>query len=289
VGPAGRDAAALFRDIERIVTLTEATGWSVDRLAVEDALPDALQSVCRVEQPARDELVAWLDARIAAEGGDPEAAWRARGKRLAAIEALLELARVRLVLGHALEAAARDCPFWIEARPGFRSRQVSDDRWQLSFGGGGTGILAVSEGQADLKAGGAGRLLFGRQLGARWVVQAGLESGGSAAFPKNEAGDRGRLVLAFDSAVLTVVRHHFLNTYVEGEAGYLVRFTEDDRDLVNGFKLGAAIGGRAARRRWLLPGVAFGVSYERTLPSDGQGPALNQVKIGFRVAVDVDL
>ena len=56
-----------------------------------------------------------------------------------------------------------------------------------------------------------------------------------------------------------------------------------------GVKIGIAFGGRAARRNWFLPGAVFGISYERTLPNESQGEPLNLIKLGFRVAIDVDL
>ena len=80
--PPQADSAALHRDLERLVELADAEGWSIDRLEMEEALPSALESVCRTKASTRDALLAWLDARIAAKGGDVETAYQARGKDL---------------------------------------------------------------------------------------------------------------------------------------------------------------------------------------------------------------
>jgi hypothetical protein len=50
--------------------------------------------------------------------------------------------------------------------------------------------------------------------------------------------------------------------------------------------VGMAIGGRALRQRFLFPGVAFGMSYERTFVD---GVDLRMFKVGARVALDLDL
>jgi hypothetical protein len=289
--PPHSTTAALYRDLQRLVTLTEAGGWEIDRIEVEQLLPDALMSVCSVAPERRAELLAWIDARIEAGGGDVRALYVARGNKLDEVEDELELARVRMVLAASIEAADADCPFWIQHQEPFRGRQISDDRWQLSFGGGGKGIFTVQDGEVDLNFGGAGRLMFGRTFGDRWSVLAGIEGGASASFPRDEGdgGDRGSLVLGFDVAVPVVARYRLVNTYLEGEVGYLQHFTEDDRDGDPGIRVGFSFGGRAARRKAFLPGAVFGVSYERTFPDEDGEPALHLIKLGFRVAIDVDL
>ena len=44
-------------------------------------------------------------------------------------------------------------------------------------------------------------------------------------------------------------------------------------------------GGSAARRRWIFPGAALGISYERIV----EDKILHVVKVGFRVAFDIAL
>lgn len=286
--PPEKPTAALYRDLERLVTVEATSGWSIDRLEVEGLLPAALDSVCRVDAVDRASLLAWIDTEITRAGGPLEAAWRRAGKRMSKVARLQTLTRVRMVLDHAMTAAPADCPFWIEPEANFAGRQISDDRWQLSFGGGGKGIIVVQDGRTDLNAGGAGRALLGRTFGAHGGLYLGLEMGASASFPKDETGDRSGLVLGFDTVAPLVYRHRLVNTYFEVEAGWLGHVTEEDLQTVDhGVHVGLAFGGRATRTRFLFPGAAFGVSYERTWPDEG--PSLNMVKIGFRVAFDWDL
>lgn len=287
--PPDPGSAVLYRDLQRLVTVEAASGWKIDRLEVDSLLPEALMSVCRVPPAQRFALMRWLDDRITAGGGPVEDAFVRSGGDLDAIAQLLETTRVQLTLRRALEVADDDCPFWIVPRGDFRGRQISDDRWQLSFGGGGKGIFVYQDDQADVYFGGAGRALIGRNLGDRWALYAGAEGGASASFPKDEDGGRGALVLGLDLVVPAVVRYRLVNTYLEAEAGYLVRVTEDDiDDLENGIHIGVSVGGRANRQRWFFPGAALGISYERTFP-DGPDPRLQTIKIGFRVAIDMDL
>ena len=288
--PADRASASLYRDLERLVTLTEAAGWDIDRLELEALLPETLASVCRVDRARRAELLTWLDHEIVRRGGPVEDAWRRRGKRLSQVSDLLTLTRVRLTLDQAMTAADGDCPFWVEPDQDFAGRQISDGRWQVSFGGGGKAIGVRQGGRTDLNAGGAGRLLVGRVLGTRAALYTGLEIGPSASFPKDEAGMRSSLVIGVDVVAPVVYRHTFTNAFAEAEAGWLGASTEQDLgDLRHGIHLGAAVGARAARARWLFPGAALGASWERTFPREDQGEARTTIKIGLRVVFDLDL
>lgn len=286
--PPERPAAALYRDVERMVTIAETAGWGVHRLEVEGLLAEALGSVCLVEKAQREVTLAWVDARIVALGGPVEDAWRRAGKDLDAVDELLTLSRIRDVLAHAIAQADADCPFYVEPDPAFAGRQISDDRWQLTFGGGGKGIFVAQDGQYDLQAGGAGRMLIGRVYGSRHAMYLGGEAGASASFPRDETGDRSELIFAFDLVVPVVYRYSWVNTYAELEVGYLAHVTEEDlRRIDSGIHVGIAFGARATRTRFLFPGAAFGVQYERTFPDDS--PGLTMVKVGLRVAFDWDL
>jgi hypothetical protein len=282
-------SSVLYRDLQRLVTVEAAAGWKIDRLEVESILPEALMSVCQVPPANRFALMRWLDDRISAQGGPVEDAFVRTGGDLDAVADLLETTRIHLTLRRALDVAETDCPFWIVPTERFGGRQISDDRWQLSFGGGGKGIFVYQDEQADIYFGGAGRILVGRNLGDRWALYVGAEGGASASFPKDESGDRGALVLGLDLVIPAVVRYRMVNTYLELEAGYLARVTEDDLyDLEDGIHVGVAVGGRATRQRWFFPGAALAISYERTFP-DGGDLQLQTVKVGFRVAIDMDL
>lgn len=285
--PPERPAASLYRDLERVVTLAEATGWHIDRIEVEKLQSEALQSTCRVPEVDRARLVAWLDREIERAGGPVERAYQARGRDVDQVERLLTLTRIRLVLAGALATAAADCPFWIHADPEFPGRQISDDRWQLHASGGGKLMVARTAGENDLRFGGAGRLLLGRTIGSRSGLYSGLELGGRGSFPRNDEGERAGLVLGLDMVVPLVYRYTLVNSYVETEAGWFGTATEGEDGLDQGVHIGAAFGARANRARWVFPGGALGVSLERTFPSDG--PAVYLFKIGFRAALDLDL
>jgi hypothetical protein len=277
---------ALFRDLERQVTVTDATGWRVDRYEVEGLMNAAMESSCRVDALDRRGLLVWLDAEIRRMGGPADAAWRARGKDLSAVEDLLVMERVRKVLARA-EELSLDCPFWIEPDRPFRGRQISDQRWLLSFGGGGKGTISIKGDSKDLKFGGAGRLLLGRMFTDGHGLFTGLEAGASAAFPKNEMGERTALELGVDLVAPIVYRRTLVNAYWELEAGWLGRATERDwEDFDHGIHVGFAVGARGLRTRFVFPGAAVGVSWERTFLD---GADQTTIKIGARVAFDLEL
>ncbi|MGN6106036.1 MAG: hypothetical protein ACTHU0_13090 [Kofleriaceae bacterium] len=277
---------ALFRDLERQVTVAAATGWGVDKIEIEHVIESALDSACRVEPVARRALAAWIDDEIAQRGGPVEEAWRARGKRLGAVSDLLVLTRIQKLLARA-EELAEDCPFWLEQEDPFRGRQTSEHRWQLSFGGGGKGIVVSRADRVDLSFGGAGRLLFGRALGDGNSVLGGIEIGASASFPKDLTGERTGLVIGVDVVAPVVYRRTLTNAYFELEAGWLGRANEQDwRAIEHGMHVGFAVGARALRTRFVFPGAAFGVSWERTF---SEGDDITLLKVGARVAFDLDL
>ena len=281
-------AAALYRDIERLVGLRQAAGWEIDRIEIEGMLPKMLMSACQVEPARRTLLLDWLDARIAALGGPVARAYEERGRDLGQVKELLALTRIRLALARTMDAATTDCPFWLASRPGFRGRQISDDRWQLSASGGGKAVISLRGDTRDLQFGGAGRLMLGRNIGSRLAIYGGMELGGSAGFPRDEDGNRSNLVVVGDAVIPAIVRYRMVNTYLEVEAGYLGRGTEEDwTDVEHGLHLGISMGGRSSRVRWFFPNAVISVSYERTF-SAGQ-PALNMIKMGFRAGAELDL
>jgi len=277
---------ALFRDLERHVTVAAATGWGVDRYEIDEMMSSVLDSTCRVDALDRQGLLRWLDAEIRRLGGPVDEVWRRRGKDLAKVSDLLVLTRIRMVLARADELAL-DCPFWIEPERPFRGRQISEHRWQLSLGGGGKGMLIQEGDRFDLSFGGAGRLLFGRTFHRGDAVYLGAELGASAAFPKDETGERSSLQVGADLVVPVVYRRMLTSSYVEGEAGWLGRATEEDwSDVDHGVHVGLAFGARALRTRFVFPGAALGISWERTFTG---GEDRTTLKIGARVVFDLDL
>lgn len=286
--PEPRAQSALYRDLERMVNISAAAGWHIDRVEIDELMSDALQSVCRVPAADRRGLLAWIDAEIMDAGGPVEVAYRERGHELSKVKRLLELTRIKKLLARATVLADDDCPFWVEPSERFSGRQLLDDRWVLSFGGGGKGIVLISGDDVDLSAGGAGRLLLGRAFGPHWMISAGLEIGALASFPKDADGGRQNLVLGADLVAPAVVRYRLVNSYVEVQGGYLGQVREGSSAVTDGVNVGAAFGAQASRARWFLPGAAFGVSLERTFEDQVQ-PAQWAIKAGFRVAIDLTL
>jgi hypothetical protein len=285
--PADPETEPLFRDLERQVTVAEAAGWGADRLEIAGMTEASLQSVCRVDPLARQSLIAWLDTRIAELGGPVEVAWRDRGKKLGKVEDLLLYTRIRTLLVEVDGLAPHDCPFWLEPKHPFRGRQISDGRWQLSFGGGGKGIVTRQGDVNDLRFGGAGRLLLGRVLAGGDAIYAGGEVGANAGFPRDEFGNRSKLVIGVDVVAPVVYRRTGTNAYWEIEAGWLGHANEKDwSNFDHGIHIGFAIGARALRQRFVFPGAAVGISYERLFLD---GDDLRSVKVGARVAFDLDL
>ncbi len=286
--PAPRDPTerALYRDLERQVTVATATGWGVDRLEIDGMLETALDSVCRVDALGRRGVAQWIDDEIAKRGGPVEKVWRERGKKLSKVSELLVLHRVRMLLARADEMSL-DCPFWLEPEIPFRGRQISENRWQISLGGGGT-ASAIQQGEhQDISAGGAGRLLFGRMFSQGDGLYIGAELGGSAQFPKDESGERTSLELGIDLMTPIVYRRTLLNAYWEVEAGWLGHSTEKDWGAIDhGIHVGVAVGGRALRQRFVFPGAALALAWERLFVA---GDDLITLKLGARVQFDWDL
>ncbi len=284
--PAEPSQRALFRDLERQVTVTAATGWGIDRFEVEGLLNAAMDSACRVDALDRRALATWLDAEIRRLGGPVDIAWRARGKRLAAVSDLIVLDRIQRVLGRT-EELSLDCPFWLEPEHPFRGRQISDGRWLVSFGGGGKAILSVQGARTDAQFGGAGRLLLGRVFADGNALFAGVEIGASAAFPKNDLGQRTSLEVGGDVVTPVVYRRMLTNAFVEVEAGWLGRTSERNWGAFDhGIHAGFAVGARGLRTRFVFPGASIGLSWERTFLD---GDDATTIKVGARFVFDLEL
>ncbi len=284
--PVNPTERALFRDLERDVTVASTVGWGVDRIEIEKLLETALDSVCRVDPLARRQLATWIDGEIARLGGPVDVAWNKRGKKLSRVHDLVVMTRIQKLLARA-EASSTDCPFWVEPDSEFTGRQISQHRFQISFGGGGIGIAEQQGDRQDFSAGGAGRLMFGRMFDDGHGLYLGAELGASAGFPKDDTGMRTSLELALDAVGLVAYRHTFTNSYLEVEGGWLARSTERDwTSFDHGIHVGIALGARALRTRFLFPGAALGISWERLFVA---GDDLTMIKVGARVALDLDL
>lgn len=278
---------ALFRDLERLVTIAETPGWGVDKVEIEKLMNPALDSVCRVGALERRLLAGWIDSEINRTGGPVEVAYVRRGKKLKAVSDLLVLTRIKLVLARA-EEMSLDCPFWLEPERPFRGRQVSERAWVISLGGGGKAHIISQGDRQDLGFGGAARLLLGRMFTNGDGLFVGAELNASGSFPRDESGERTTLQVGADLVIPLVYRHVVTaNTHLELSGGWLGRSTEEDwTDVDQGVHFGFAIGGRALRTRFLFPGAALGVSWERTF-IDGDDRTV--IKLGVRGGFDIEL
>jgi hypothetical protein len=71
------------------------------------------------------------------------------------------------------------------------------------------------------------------------------------------------------------------------EGGYVGHATEEDwSDIDSGVHVGFSFGGRALRQRFLFPGAALTLAWERLFLD---GDDLITLKVGARVAFDWDL
>jgi hypothetical protein len=94
-------------------------------------------------------------------------------------------------------------------------------------------------------------------------------------------------VIGADLVAPIVYRRTLTNAYFELEAGWYGHSTEADwGDLDHGVHLGLAFGARALRTRFVFPGAALGVSWERSFVA---GDDVTTLKLGARVAFDLDL
>jgi hypothetical protein len=289
--PQNPSASALYRDMERLVTVREAAGWEVDRLEIDQILSATLMSACQVDPAQRLTLRDWVDQRITALGGPVELAYQRRGSPGGPedYDELLTLTRIRLLLDRTIDVADADCPFWLQPRTVFNGRQISDGRWQVSLSGGGRANLVLSQGRTDLEFGGASRALIGRIFDNSLGLYTGLEVGGGASVPKNADGMRSSLILGVDVVAPVMARYYWVNTFADFELGYMGHTTEENwRNVDHGVHVGVYVAGRAMRVRWFFPGGGFGASYERTFPTDDDEP-LHLIKVGFRGSLDFDL
>ena len=104
---------------------------------------------------------------------------------------------------------------------------------------------------------------------------------------KDAMGERSSVEIGADLVVPIVFRRTLLNAYWEVEAGWLGHSTEKDWGAIDhGVHVGFAVGGRALRQRFLFPGAALGLSWERLFIA---GDDLITIKLGARVAFDWDL
>ena len=283
--PAGRAESALYVDVRKAVALRESAEWIVDRLEVEGIAESVMRSACQVDAPARERLMAWLDARITEAGGPAEAAFRR--DREASIDEALSLERVRAVVQYA-DAHAHECPFWLDADPHFDGVQTDARRFVLlaeSFGGGG---LIVSRGGVRL-GGGGGRLTFAWGLDQRLTLGIGGEIGGIGTFGGEDTSGARALVARFTAAVPLVLRITNLSRILDLEIAPNARWSPSDLRLPPGVRVGVAYGVSTVRVGPFMPTAMLYLRYEYLPASrDGIDPSEHLILVGTKVGVDFD-
>ncbi len=276
-------ARGLLVDIRRIVVAYEAD-WFVDRDTLREIHPTLLESVCRTSPEGRAEARRLLDEQL--EGvGEPEVLYeRAGRKRTAEVDHALRLHRQKLALEVAIDAAPRDCPFWVEAEPGFRGRQTDANRFFFSVETGGVVQSRQTDGTFTFGAGGAGRILPGYSWD-RLSLLAGVEFGGGALF--EPGSDPQQLRVNYLPAVPVVLRYRKTAWHYELESGPVALLQFGDTDISYGVRVGLGLGLWALNTRGILPWVGLIMAYEYYFEGGGR-PAAHFFRSGIRVGFSWD-
>ncbi len=284
--PSGGRGRALVLDMERIVDAKADLGWMLDELEVQNLLPDAMASACRVPVATRKQAINWLDEQIAALGGPVEQAYVQRGGDINAVSELLLLSRSRLLLATAQRWADEGkCPFWLSPDTSFTGMQGFAHKLILSLETGARFYAQMEGNKPGFGGGGTLRLLSGFGLNDRWSLLAGIEAGGAARFTDVTIGRRAQVpaVLVF-GAIPLVARTHLLSNHVELDTGPVAYFNQLHGRLQAGVRIGAGIGVSRLRLRGLVPGVTLSVSYDY-IPAQSGLPPVHQLGGGLRAAL----
>ncbi len=283
--PASPGANALFRDAVRVAELRTEGGWVVDRVEAEQALPSLLNSYCRAPLAARTEASQFVDAQITEQGGPVEAAWRARGKDLGAVDGLLLLTRTRFLLGEADKHAAQDCPFYLEPKESYRGVHTDAERYIVYAEAGARGVVSNLGSRFSFGAMTVVRVFGGYGLSNDRTLLIGLEGAASAQLSRGSdtlIDNKPRLLTTF--ALPVILRNFATTRFFDIELSPTVIYTEVDGGLGPGLRVAAAYGAQTLRLRGFMPMFAGFVSAEANRRPDGT--LLYLFSLGGRGGID---
>jgi hypothetical protein len=272
--------AGLLHDISKIVESKQTTGWLIDRYELEKMMGDALSSVCRAPEEARQAALAQCEQAIVTLGGPLEKAYRENGGSLDGLSDLVFATRVRDLLAEAITRAPADCPAWIPPDPEFKGLQTDAGRFTLELEGGGLFVYH----DKLLGGGGSGRVLGAYGLSQHWSVLAGGEFGGAALFKQGDGGTEFPIEFVFATPV--VLRLLDLTWHYDLEAAPVV-FLQDGSTNV-GVRAGVLLGISTLRIRGIMPWAGIGFAAERYFDGAERDGFL-LLKGGARVGLDWDL
>ena len=284
--PDPRGAEGLRRDLERVVSAQDSTGWFLDDAEYRSMYPSVLQSVCRASPEARAEAEAAL-AVDSGRAGDPRELYRRAGKKLTAeVKEALRLSRELEMIHRANVGAMADCPFWTAAERGFDGRQSDAYRVTLSLETGGLLQVRSTASTWTYGGGGVGRVLLGYGLSPRVSVLGGFEfAGGAMLRPRDQES---QFVVNYLPAIPVVLRLHDVGWHYDLELAGVTLFQADDARVSYGGRVGLGVGVSALRTRFFTPWAGIAVAYEHYVDSGGR-PAAEFFRGGLRVGAVIDL
>jgi hypothetical protein len=283
--PTGAQAEAgarvLVRDLRRVVTLEEKTGWGIDDYEYEAMLPAALESLCRTPQGALALVEVTLSEATEALGGDPRERLEEPGVTLSDLSELMSAWRTQELFRRAHGERER-CPFWMKTRENFRGLHSDEARLSVHLEGGGAVIARFIDGELRFGAGGGGRLMLGYGLAESWDLRAGLGCGGGALADETVSAEN--LEADFYVDVPVVLRHSGVLWRQEIEVAGIAHGIPWKDPMQFGMRLGGLIGFGYLRVQEFMPWVGLGVYAEYSFARDGM-PDVWTLRTGVRVGI----
>lgn len=269
---------ALVIDLERLVEVQQGGGWRIDRYELEDMMPPALQTVCKVPRDIRLRVLAWYDRRISLLGGPVEEAFK-KTQKLSSVTELLFVTRQRMLLVEADRRSVRECPFWLTPDRGFHGIQSDRHRYTFSLETGGLIQLRHTENRWTYGGGGVIRALVGRGF-EHTSILVGAEFAGGAML---RLGNTGSFVINYFPALPLVLRMHDRTYHYDVEVAPVLLFQADDTRFSYGLRFGLGGGVQGKRTRGIIPWAGIAFAYETYFP--GARPLMSFLRGGLRVGL----